>query len=180
MEAKLSEISVLARAALSLLEGEASPKTAEAATLLRRCRLGLAEAPAAELPSRPDALLPAETPARRPEPDDAFKTARATPPPPPKLCAGPRGVATEGRAGTPDAVRDLCADAGRSGAGAGAGKTKARRDEQRSRTCRSTTRTKRRSRRGGRSVSNNARRARARRRPRTRRRHKTRRTTSRF
>ena len=36
MEAKLSEISVLARAALSLLEEEASPKTAEAATLLRR------------------------------------------------------------------------------------------------------------------------------------------------
>ena len=79
MEAKLSEISVLARAALSLLEGEASPKTAEAATLLRRVA-ALAEA----APSRPDALLPAETPARRPEPDDAFKTARATPPQPPK------------------------------------------------------------------------------------------------
>ena len=48
MEAKLSEISVLARAALSLLEGEASPKTAEAATLLRRVAQRLeadAEAP---------------------------------------------------------------------------------------------------------------------------------------
>ena len=79
MEAKLSEISVLARAALSLLEGDASPKTAEAATLLRRIT-ALTEAP-----SRPDALLPVEaTPMRRPEPDDAFKTARATPPPPPK------------------------------------------------------------------------------------------------
>mgnify|MGYP003316204709 CR=1 FL=1 len=73
---------VLARAALSLLEGEASPKTAEAATLLRRIA-ALAEA--APTPSRPDALLPVEaTPARRPEPDDAFKTARATPPPPPR------------------------------------------------------------------------------------------------
>ena len=86
MEAKLSEISVLARAALSLLEGEASPKTAEAATLLRRVA-ALAEAAPAQAapPSRPDALLPVEaTPARRPEPEDAFKTARATPPPPPK------------------------------------------------------------------------------------------------
>ena len=83
MEAKLSEISVLARAALSLLEGEASPKTAEAATLLRRVA-ALAEA-APTPPPRPDALLPVEaTPARRPEPEDAFKTARATPPPPPK------------------------------------------------------------------------------------------------
>ena len=86
MEAKLSEISVLARAALSLLEGEASPKTAEAATLLRRVAALAEAAPAqAALPSRPDALLPVEaTPARRPEPEDAFKTARATPPPPPK------------------------------------------------------------------------------------------------
>ena len=86
MEAKLSEISVLARAALSLLEGEASPKTAEAATLVRRVAALAEAAPAqAALPSRPDALLPVEaTPARRPEPEDAFKTARATPPPPPK------------------------------------------------------------------------------------------------
>ena len=86
MEAKLSEISVLARAALSLLEGEASPKTAEAATLLRRVAALAEAAPAqAALPPRPDALLPVEaTPARRPEPEDAFKTARATPPPPPK------------------------------------------------------------------------------------------------
>ena len=86
MKAKLSEISVLARAALSLLEGEASPKTAEAATLVRRVAALAEAAPAqAALPSRPDALLPVEaTPARRPEPEDAFKTARATPPPPPK------------------------------------------------------------------------------------------------
>ena len=85
MEAKLSEISVLARAALSLLEGEASPKTAEAATLLRRVAALAEAAPAQAAPlPRPDALLPVEaTPARRPEPDDAFKTARATPPPPP-------------------------------------------------------------------------------------------------
>ena len=66
MEAKLSEISVLARAALSLLEGEASPKTAEAATLraAQTTRRRGGARPQA-LPSRRDALLPVEaTPAR--------------------------------------------------------------------------------------------------------------------
>ena len=48
--------------ALSLLEGEASPKTAEAATLLRRVAALAEAAPAqAALPPRPDEAAPEDT-----------------------------------------------------------------------------------------------------------------------
>ena len=93
MDAKLAEIAALARSAVSLIEEE-TPKTAEAATLLRKiATLALADEPRVTVSAPPAEMLPpatlmtswltelrlAETPSRRPEAEDAFKTARATP-----------------------------------------------------------------------------------------------------
>ena len=93
MDAKLSQIAALARSAVSLIEEE-TPKTAEAATLLRKiATLALADEPRVTVSAPPAETLPpatpttswltelrlAETPSRRPEAEDAFKTARATP-----------------------------------------------------------------------------------------------------
>ena len=84
MDAKLAEIAALARSAVSLIEEE-TPKTAEAATLLRKiATLALADEPRVTVSAPPAEMLPpatlttswltelrlAETPSRRPEAEE--------------------------------------------------------------------------------------------------------------